>query len=292
MVTINRRETSFEGLVSQLENGESGIYNMITEDKNIIFQPKITITKQDIADIPALAQLREAIQYWEEKMKTATGRQAYIIKSTLIQLRKDQYIIKAAYRRPIMATKLIRSRYSLPIEEKFEGFDEKGYPIFSGISLMNPKVCSAILCNYSKLKQDSWGNFEGDIYFLLEDFDECADRALRTKPLYERIVECKIDGCSNAEIQGILEKEFQAKHSPEYISSLWRNKIPSLIASAAEDKWLYWYYTHEKEGYFKKCNRCGQIKLGHPKYFTRNNTSKDGLYSICKECRKKKVKEK
>ena len=55
MVTINRRETSFEGLVSQLENGESGIYNMITEDKNIIFQPKITITKQDIADIPALA---------------------------------------------------------------------------------------------------------------------------------------------------------------------------------------------------------------------------------------------
>jgi len=99
-----------------------------------------------------------------------------------------------------MATKLIRSRYSLPIEEKFEGFDEKGYPIFSGISLTNPKVCSAILCNYSKLKQDSWGNFEGDIYFLLEDFDECADRALRTKPLYERIVECKIDGRSNAEI--------------------------------------------------------------------------------------------
>jgi hypothetical protein len=33
MVTINRRETSFEGLVSQFENGEDGIYNLITNDK-------------------------------------------------------------------------------------------------------------------------------------------------------------------------------------------------------------------------------------------------------------------
>jgi hypothetical protein len=38
MCTINKRETSYEGLVSQLENGEDGIYNMMTEgDKHIIF---------------------------------------------------------------------------------------------------------------------------------------------------------------------------------------------------------------------------------------------------------------
>ena len=37
MTTVNKRETSFEGLVSQFENGEDGIYNLITENKNIIF---------------------------------------------------------------------------------------------------------------------------------------------------------------------------------------------------------------------------------------------------------------
>ena len=37
MVTVNKRETSFEGLVGKLENGEDGIYNMIANDKNIIF---------------------------------------------------------------------------------------------------------------------------------------------------------------------------------------------------------------------------------------------------------------
>ena len=54
MDTILKRETSFEGLVSQFENGEDGIYNLVTHDKNIIFRPKITITKKDIEEVPGL----------------------------------------------------------------------------------------------------------------------------------------------------------------------------------------------------------------------------------------------
>lgn len=51
MMTVNKRETSFEGLVSQLENGEDGVYNLINENKNQIFQPKVTITKKDLDEI-------------------------------------------------------------------------------------------------------------------------------------------------------------------------------------------------------------------------------------------------
>ena len=86
---INKRETSFEGLVSQFENGEDGIYNLITENKNTILQPKITITKKDLEEIPFLKQIREAIEFWESRLKTATGRNAFIIKQTIISLRKD-----------------------------------------------------------------------------------------------------------------------------------------------------------------------------------------------------------
>jgi hypothetical protein len=89
MATINKRETSFEGLIGQLENGEDGIYNLVTNDKNIIFQPKVTITKQDIEEIEPLRQLKDSITRWEELSKTATGRAAFIAKSTLIELRKD-----------------------------------------------------------------------------------------------------------------------------------------------------------------------------------------------------------
>lgn len=33
MTTVNKRETSFEGLVEQFENGEDGIYGLITNNK-------------------------------------------------------------------------------------------------------------------------------------------------------------------------------------------------------------------------------------------------------------------
>lgn len=288
LATVNKRETSFEGLVSQFENGEDGVYSLITEDKNTIFQPKISITPKDLEEIQPLRQLREAIKYWEDKAKTASGRDAFIIKKTLIELRKDQYVIKNAYRRPIIPIKLTRSKYYLRFDDKTHTFDFDGYPIPEGISLMEPKVCEAILCNYSKLKQDSWDKFEGDTWYLIYDFERVCDRALAASPLLMRLVELKIDGQTNADIQTALQLEFGIRYTVEYISSLWRKKIPKMIALAAVDEYLDWYYLTQEKGTYKKCSRCGQIKLAHSRYFSKNNTSKDSFYSICKACRNKR----
>ena len=291
MTTVNKRETSYEGLVSQLENGEDGIYNLINESKTTIFQPKVTITKKDLEEIPSLRQLREAINIWEIKLKQAKGRDAYIIKKALIEMRKDQYIIKNAYRKPIVFNKINHSNCASKLIEDFT-LDENNYIIPSGVSLCDPKVCSLILCNYSQLKEDGWGKFENDLWYLMESFDKIISEALEEYPMYEEIVRCKIDGMQNIEIQAILKQKYNITHSLEYISSLWRKKIPNLIASKAEDLELDWYYLNKEKGKYKRCSRCGQIKLAHNKYFSKNKTSKDGWYSICKECRNKKTKDK
>ena len=288
MATVNKRETSFEGLVAQLENGEDGIYNLINENKQTIFQPKITITKKDLEEIPFLRQVRDAIELWEEKLKTATGKDRYIIKKALIELRRDQYVIKNAYRVPVVVMKKTRSEHYISLEDTTHEFDDKGFPIPSGFSFMNPAVCEAILCNYSKLKQDSWGQFEGDTWCMLYAFDELVDIALKPYPIYLRLVECKIDGMQNIDIKDTLQMEFGICHTVEYISSLWRNKIPKLIASAAEDQFLDNYYLNVAPGKYKRCSRCGEIKLAHNKYFSKNKTSKDSFYSICKNCRNAK----
>ena len=285
MTTVNKRETSYEGLVSQFENGEDGIYGIMTNDKNQIFKPKVSITKEDLEDIQPLRQLRESIDYWENKLKTAQGRDALIIKKTLIDLRKDQYVIKNAYRRPIVFTQAMHSTHNyIPLDGEIT-IGEDGLPQTKGITLLDPRVCSAILCNYSALKQDSWGNFESDTWYLIYDFENICDKALADYPLYMKIVEYKIDGMQNIDIQEAIQQEFGIKHSLEYISSLWRKKIPSLIASAAEDEFLDWYFTKEVKGTYKRCSRCGQVKLANNKYFSKNNTSKDSFYSICKKCR-------
>lgn len=287
MATVNKRETSFEGLVSQLENGEDGIYNLLNENKHSILQPKITITKKDIEEIPLMKQLRDAIEYWEQRLKDAEGRNAFIIKKTIIDLRKDQYIMKSAYRKPIILTKITKSQNFKSLDETIT-FKKDNFVEAFGVSLMNPTAVSAILCNYSKLKEEAWGEFAKDLWYLMEDFDEVAEKALEPFPIYKKIVEYKIDGLQNIEIQKNIEEKFGVRHSVEYLSSLWRNKIPKLIASAAEDQYLNWYYLNVEQGKLKRCSRCGQVKLAHNKYFSKNKTSRDGYYSICKECRNKK----
>lgn len=287
LVTVNKRECSFEGLAGQLENGEDGIYNLINESKHTIFQPKIQITQRDLDTIPCLRQLRDAITIQEDALKRASGKSAFIIKKALIEMRKEQYIIKQAYQKPIIFCKITRSLdHRVPLEDK-SVLLKNGAVEVRGVSLMDRRVVEAILCNYSSLKQDSWGDFQGDMWYLIQSFEQICDAALLEYPLYMRIVELKIEKKQNIEIQQIIQEEFGIKHSIEYISCLWRNKIPKLIAQEAKDDFLRWQY-RIKNLPMKQCSRCGQIKPSNNNFFSKNNTSKDKFYSICKKCRNKK----
>ena len=291
-VTINKRETSFEGLISKFENGEDGIYNMIANDKNIIFTPKISITQQDIDEIPPLRDLRKAIEEVEKAEKVARGKKKFLLKKQLIEMRQDQYVIKNAYRKPIYCVNALKSFGKLDLSEEIK-FNENNEAYSTGmISLFNPKHISALLCHYVKLKEQVWGNFISDAYYLMEDLDNLIEKTLKDKhPLYYDLVIGKIDGKSNLEIQTELQIKHGIKHSVEYISSLWRNKIPKLLAEQEQEDYLIWHYTMVERGKWKKCSRCGEVKLAHNKFFSKNKTSKDGFYSICKACRNKKTAE-
>ena len=292
MIWINKREMSFEGLIGKLENGEDGIYNMIANDKNIIFTPKQEgITQSDINNIPGMKDLVDAITEVEKQKKNARGKRAYLIGQQLKEMRQDQYVLKGAYKKPMYMMNLKKSLSKLDLSEKVY-LDENGEVKSTGlINLYDPNHISILLCNYSFLKQDTWDKFNSDTKWLLLDLENVIDNALEEKyPLYYDLLIYKIDGLSNLQIQEKLFDKYGIKHSVEYISSLWRNKIPKLIAEEAANEWLIWHFTYEEDGKWKKCSRCGQIKLAHNHFFSKNNTSRDHFYSICKECRNKKNK--
>ena len=289
MITINKRQTSFQGLVGKFENGEDGVYNLFTEDKNIIFTPKISITEEDLAEIPALRELRAAIEQVQKLQKTARGKRKYLLKKQIIQMRQDQYVIKTSYKQPIFCLNAVKNFSSMSFEDNISISPDGKIKDKSLISFINPKHISALLRNYSRLKEDCYGKFYTDGYYMMEVLEELVDKALKEKyPLYYSLLIYKIDGKSNLEIQKLLEEEHGIRHSVEYISSLWRNKIPKLIAEQAEIDFLHWYYLEKEKGKWKKCSRCGEVKLAHNKFFSKNNSSKDGFYSICKQCRNKK----
>lgn len=289
MITVNKRETSYQGLVSKFENGEDGLYNLITDNKNILLTPKLAITQQDIEEIPPLKDLKEAIELLEKQEKAATGKKKFLLKKQLIEMRQNQYVIKSEFKAPTYSNNTVKSFIKADLADRFS-FNEEGEPINDGLlSFFNPKHISALLCNYSALKEESWGNFENDAWYMMEDLDRLIERTLaKDYPLYYDILIYKIDGLQNTEIQEMLEYKHGMTHSVEYISSLWRNKIPKLIAEQAKKDYLIWYYTTQEYGKWKRCSKCGEIKLAHNKFFSKNKTSKDGYYSICKDCRNKK----
>lgn len=290
LVTVNKRETSFEGLVAKLENGEDGIYALLAgNDKNILLTPKIAITPKDIEEVPGLKELRNNIEKIEKLEKVSRGKKRYLLKKQLIEMRQEQYILKNAYRNPIQCTHLTKSFNDIDFSENIT-IDKNGNPQSDGIlTFLNPVHISALLCNYSTLKENAWGKFNSDSWGLMEDLDILIEKTLKDKyPLYYDLLIYKIDGKTNLEIQSLLLRDHHIKHSVEYISSLWRNKIPKLLAEQAQEDALLFYYTEIEKGQWKKCSRCGKIKLAHNKFFSKNSSSKDGWYSICKCCRNQK----
>lgn len=292
MVTVNRRETSYQGLVGKLKGGEDTLHGFMTGgDKNILLVPKIQITEDDIATIPGLKELREEIKKIEKAQKEAVGRKKYLLTKQLIEMRQDQYVMKSAYKPPVTMTKLTKTLNKISLEEKIT-IDENGEPISNSIvSFFNPDHICYLLCNYSKLKEDSWSFFDGDWWYLMEDFDKLTQRALKEDyPILYDIMIYKIDGMQNKSIAEALKKKYGVSYSVEYLSTVWRKKIPKIIAEKAKVDWLIWYYTYKEKGKWKRCSRCHEIKLAHPYFFTKNKTSKDGLYSMCKCCRNSKKK--
>lgn len=293
-ITINKREMSFEGLASKLESGEDGIYSMIANDKNILFNPKRGITKEDIEIVPGLKELIAAIEEVQAEFAVATGRRKYQLKRQIIEMQQDQYELKKSYKQPIYLMNITKSASRLNLDEKIIYDTEKNSVISTGmINLYNPDHISLLLCNYSNLKEECWDKFDSDIKWLISDLENLIDDVLRGGyPIWYKILIYKIDKKTNAEIQQLIFEEFETLHTVEYISTIWRKKIPKLLAEKAEEKWLVWHFTIEEKGKWKKCSKCGQIKLANPRFFSKNNTSKDGFYSQCKECRSNNYKKK
>lgn len=290
LVTVNKRETSYQGLVSKLENGEDGLYHMMGDNsKNVILTPKVSITQHDLDTIPELRELRESIEHIKKLEKEATGKRKYQLKKQIIEMCQDQYIIKNAYQSPVYAQNLTKSFSTIDLSETFY-IDAAGNIKSDGlVTLLNPDHISALLCNYSQIKQEVDGKVSSDLSDIITELDKLINQTLKEDyPLYYDLLWYKIDGMRNIDIRAALDQKHGTTYTVEYLSQLWRKKIPKLLAEQAEENYLMWYYTMMEKGKWKRCSRCGEVKLAHNKFFSRNKTSSDGFYSVCKCCRNKK----
>lgn len=74
--------------------------------------------------------------------------------------------------------------------------------------------------------------------------------------------------------------------SPSYISST-LNRIADKVTKVFEAVYEDYYYLNLVKGKYKKCSKCGKIKLANERYFRKRNDNKgDGFYNYCRLCEK------
>ena len=159
---------------------------MAADDKSILFTPKISITEKDIEDIPPLKTLVDSIKSVEQMEKEAVGKNKYLLKKQLIQMRKDQYIIKAAYKKPIYSTTTTKSGgKTADFNQEHIVIDKEGAVSSDGIpSFFNPIHISILLRNYSLLKESSEDRIINDLFCIINELDDLIETALVDYPIY------------------------------------------------------------------------------------------------------------
>ena len=90
----------------------------MTNDKNMIFTPKVEITPKDIEEIPPLKELKAAIDEVNEAQKKARGRKKFLLKKQVIEMCQQQYIIKNLWRKPIYTMNMVKSFSSIDFSDR------------------------------------------------------------------------------------------------------------------------------------------------------------------------------
>lgn len=256
----------------------------------------------------------------DPKIKPFTSQQLYKAKHHLIELRTQQYYLKDSVKPTIPPANpidrlytmheqdiqwdSIGSEYSIAplglyssnperfenpreIEEKDYRFNEKAKNI---LDFRNIEHIKELIEFYEELVTAATDKPES----LLDDIIETLDFYIRFSDFDREktiILEGKIKKLPVVEIQKQLKEQLNIHHSPNYISTIYTQKICKEIAESAQ---LHYdmYMNREYVNMWKKCSQCGQTKFLDPRVFMRKSRSSDGYNSKCKKCCKENRKKK
>ena len=119
---------------------------------------------------------------------------------------------------------------------------------------------------------------------LLETLKFYIERA-ELSELQQEILDLKLRKIRNEDIASQVNKKYGKSYTPNYISTIFRQRIiPKINEAAAYHEKLMGSIFFEEE--FKVCSGCGKTMLKCSDNFTRKGRSKDGYTSRCKKCEK------
>lgn len=107
--------------------------------------------------------------------------------------------------------------------------------------------------------------------------------------IQKEILERKIKKEKNQDIAIYINKKYEKNYTPNYISTIFRQKIiPEINETASYHKRIVENLFFKEE--FKACTKCGKRLLRDPINFVKKSRAKDGYSNQCKDCDKRERK--
>jgi hypothetical protein len=104
--------------------------------------------------------------------------------------------------------------------------------------------------------------------------------------IQREILSMKLNKKKNTDIAWDINHKYGKSYTPNYISTIFRQRIiPRINEAAALHKEIISNIFFPEN--FKRCSCCGELKLRCPENFTRKSRANDGYAPRCKVCEKK-----
>ena len=138
----------------------------------------------------------------------------------------------------------------------------------------------------AKLEAEERHDIESEAPALWNTIQYYFDRALMQAE-YRLIVEMKSENWRNEDINNELRRRNLKTFSVNYISTIYKKRIPKFLAQAVEAHYELALALDQPDEW-KRCSKCGKLLHLDSNHFRRLGKSKDGFVGSCKQCDKKK----
>lgn len=256
------KDMNLEGALSDNGGSEERIDFLIRKGNNYKKEIKQKFNKSDLKDedlknvIVPYYELREKLR--DEARVNKNMKEGYVIGNQINSLSKDLVDIKDQLKGTIYFKQLLIDSTEIDYNQ-FNFFNED---MIRELLRIKPRH-----------------DFQDDLACLTYDMQRTIDKC-NFSDVELDITDMMRSNYDVAEIAKELDCKYQTVQSTI-------NKMIKKIINKYEDTYEDWYYLNIVKGKYKKCSKCGEIKIANERHFSPKKDSKDGFHPYCKECRSK-----
>ena len=261
-----KEECTVNGLSSNSTSSEFAVFKM---EKNYKKEIKDVVTADDVKKYPVVKDYTDAYnnilkEYKElgkkQFLTPEENKRKYMLKKNLKSLKNDSIDSKIAFARPI--------KWKQPLKDN-------GCPNWDYLDLMDREhVKSLLQVSCSEDLQNDLSCIKTDLENLIKR-TKFTDRQKEVLDLWMRDLPISKDKYRGGKgIAEILDMK------PQSVNDILNQSIDCIINTYIEEL-EDWYYLNINKGEYKKCSKCGEIKL--VQRFHKKGKGK--YHSQCKECK-------